>query len=282
MAMQKNTNAITIYHNPACGTSRNVLALIRHAKIEPTIISYLQTPPSAEVLRSLIARAGLTPRDVLRKKEAPYKELGLDKTDVSEADIISAMLVHPVLINRPLVDTGDVVRLCRPSDVVLDLLPNLPKVDFFKEDGAPVLRDSLIDGGDVGFVAALQQSALPIDDLNEAGRCFYAYHTLGGTLAGYAGFECYGDDALIRSVVVPEVLRGKAIGRNLVALLLYRAFQAGARRAWLLTISAADYFTKIGFKPVERDVAPQSILSTRQAQGLCPASAKLLCRNIGF
>ncbi|MGB8601255.1 MAG: arsenic resistance N-acetyltransferase ArsN2 [Rhizomicrobium sp.] len=129
---------------------------------------------------------------------------------------------------------------------------------------------------------ALRDAGLPIDDLGEAGRCFYAYHTLGGTLAGYGGFECYGADVLIRSIVVPEALRGKAIGRNLVALLLYRAFQAGARRAWLLTITAANYFEKIGFKPVARDAAPQNILSTRQAQGLCPVSAELLCRNIGF
>lgn len=282
MIEQKNIKSMTIYHNPACGTSRNVLALIRRAGGEPTIISYLQTPPSTDVLRSLITRAGLTPRDVLRKKEAPYKELGLDKPDVSDADIISAMLAHPILINRPLVDTGNAVRLCRPSDVVLDLLPKLPGVDFSKEDGAPFLRDRLIGGSDAGFTAALQQAALPIDDLGEAGRSFYAYHTLGGTLAGYGGFEGYGDDALIRSIVVPEALRGKAVGRNLVALLLYRAFLAGARRAWLLTISAADYFEMIGFKPVARDAAPQSILSTRQAQGLCPVSAKLLCRNIGF
>jgi arsenate reductase (glutaredoxin) len=114
---------VVIYHNPACGTSRNTLAMIRNAGIEPHVIEYLKTPPSRDELRALLARAGLTPRDVLREKGTPYAELGLGDESLSDEALIDAMMAHPVLINRPLVATPLGVRLCRPSEVVLDILP---------------------------------------------------------------------------------------------------------------------------------------------------------------
>lgn len=273
---------VVIYHNPNCGTSRNVLAFIRHAGIEPKVVEYLKKPPSRDALKALIAASGLSVHDLMRKKGTPYEGLKLDNPALTDDERIAVMLAVPILINRPLVDTGAAVRLCRPSDVVLDLLPVYPKADFYKEDGAPFLADARIGGGEAGLAAALEASGLPSGDLCEPGRIFHAFRTLAGTPVGYGGFETYGTEALIRSVVVAPGLRGRMIGRNLVALLLYRAFAAGGRRAWLFTASAATFFEEIGFKAVLREDAPQSILSTRQAEGLCPASAKLLCRTIGF
>ena len=128
---------VTIYHNPACGTSRNVLALIRHAGIEPNVVEYLANPPGRAVLADLVARAGLKPRDVLRKKGTPFAELGLDDDRLTDDQLLDAMVAHPILIERPLVVSPLGVRLCRPSEAVLDLLPSLP-TPFTKEDGERV------------------------------------------------------------------------------------------------------------------------------------------------
>jgi arsenate reductase (glutaredoxin) len=114
---------ITIYHNPACGTSRNVLALIRDAGIEPTVIEYLKTPPDRATLESLIARMKIRPRDLLREKGTPYAELGLGEDRWSDAELIGQMLAHPILINRPIVVAPGGVKLCRPSETVKELLP---------------------------------------------------------------------------------------------------------------------------------------------------------------
>lgn len=129
---------ITIFHNPACGTSRNTLAMIRNAGIEPTIVEYVKTPPSRETLVELLKRGGLTPRDVLREKGTPYAELGLDDESVSDDALIDAMLAHPILIQRPLVSSPLGVKLCRPSEAVLDLLPTPQQAPFVKEDGQKV------------------------------------------------------------------------------------------------------------------------------------------------
>ena len=128
----------TIYHNPACGTSRNTLALIRHAGIEPTVIEYLRQPPSRERLIELIAAAGLGTREALRQKGAPYAELGLDDPSLSDDQLLDAMMADPVLINRPFVTTPLGTRLCRPSEVVLDILPAVTR-PFAKEDGEVVI-----------------------------------------------------------------------------------------------------------------------------------------------
>jgi arsenate reductase len=132
---------VTIYHNPACGTSRNTLALIRHAGIEPQVIEYLLHPPSRERLIGLIRDAGLTVREALREKGTPYLDLGLDNPELSDETLLDAMLREPILINRPLVETPLGVRLCRPSELVLDLLPPVTK-PFVKEDGEVVIDES--------------------------------------------------------------------------------------------------------------------------------------------
>ena len=126
---------VTIYHNPDCGTSRNTLALIRNAGIEPTVIEYLKTPPTRAVLKDLISKAGLTVRKAIREKGTPYADLGLYDPTLSDEDLLDAMLEHPILINRPFVVTPWGVRLSRPSEIVLEILPVPQKGPFAKEGG---------------------------------------------------------------------------------------------------------------------------------------------------
>ncbi|WP_342040865.1 glutaredoxin-dependent arsenate reductase [Aeromonas caviae] len=132
-------SAITLYHNPECGTSRNTLELIRNSGVEPTIIHYLETPPSRDELVALIAAMGMPVRDLLRKNVPPYEALGLAEARFSDDELIDAMLAHPILINRPIVVTPLGTRLCRPSEVVLDILPDPQQGAFAKEDGEQVV-----------------------------------------------------------------------------------------------------------------------------------------------
>lgn len=131
---------ITIYHNPDCGTSRNVLALIRNSGVEPTIIEYLKTPPDRARLVALITQMNLPVRDVLRQKGTPYGELQLENPSLSDNDLSDAMLAHPILMNRPIVVTELGTRLCRPSEAVLDILPSPQQGAFSKEDGEQVVN----------------------------------------------------------------------------------------------------------------------------------------------
>lgn len=132
---------ITIYHNPKCGTSRNTLALIRHVGIEPTIIHYLEHPPSEATLRDLLAKMDFTPRQLLRTNVPPYLENKLDDLTLSDDALIKAMLAHPILINRPIVVTNKGVRLCRPSEVFLQISPLPLQVDFVKENGELIMAE---------------------------------------------------------------------------------------------------------------------------------------------
>jgi arsenate reductase (glutaredoxin) len=131
--------AVTIYHNPACGTSRNTLALIRNAGVEPTVIEYLKTPPGRATLQDLLRRMEIKPRALLREKGTPFAELGLDAPHWTDDELIDLMFTHPILINRPIVVTPWGVRLCRPSEVVLDILPLPQRAAFSKEDGELVI-----------------------------------------------------------------------------------------------------------------------------------------------
>ena len=133
------TPAITIYHNPACGTSRNVLALIRNSGVEPAIVEYLKTPPGRDRLVALIAAMGMPVRSVLRRKATPYDDLMLDDPKWTDDQLIDFMVAHPILMNRPIVVTTLGTRLCRPSELVLDILPSPQLAPFAKEDGEPVI-----------------------------------------------------------------------------------------------------------------------------------------------
>ena len=132
---------VIIYHNPACGTSRNALAMIRNSGVEPHIIEYLKCPPTRALLTQLLTRAGLTVRQILREKGTPYHDLGLNDLSLSDKALLDAIETHPILINRPLVVTPKGVRLCRPSETVLDLLP-AQRGQFLKEDGERVVDDA--------------------------------------------------------------------------------------------------------------------------------------------
>jgi arsenate reductase (glutaredoxin) len=131
----------TIYHNPACATSRNTLALIRNSGVEPQIIEYLKTPPSREELVVLLHLMGMTPRQLLREKGTPYRELGLNDPAKSDDELLDAMMAHPILINRPIVVAPLGVKLCRPSELVLDILPEPQRSAFAKEDGERVVDE---------------------------------------------------------------------------------------------------------------------------------------------
>jgi len=133
---------VTIYHNPGCGTSRNTLGLIRNAGIEPEVIEYLQHPPARPQLAAMIEAAGLSMREAIRQKDTPYMELGLEDPHLTDDQLLDAMLRHPVLINRPFVITGRGTRLCRPSEVVLDILEQPQRGYFAKEDGEIVIDES--------------------------------------------------------------------------------------------------------------------------------------------
>jgi arsenate reductase (glutaredoxin) len=132
---------VIIYHNPDCGTSRNTLGLIRNAGIEPHIINYLKCPPTRLLLTQLLARAGLSVRDILREKGTPFHELGLDDLSLNDDALLDAIAAHPILMNRPVVITPKGVRLCRPSECVIDLLPP-QRGAFFKEDGEQIVREN--------------------------------------------------------------------------------------------------------------------------------------------
>jgi arsenate reductase len=136
-----NMSNITIYHNPACGTSRNVLAMIRNSGEEPRVIEYLKTPPARPALLALIAAMGISPRELLRRKGTPYDALGLDSATWTDTEIIDFMLREPILINRPIVVTPLGTRLCRPSEAVLDLLPRPQQGAFTKDDGEAVVDE---------------------------------------------------------------------------------------------------------------------------------------------
>lgn len=133
---------VTIWHNPACGTSRNTLALIRNSGEEPRVVEYLRTPPARDELAAAIRAAGLSVREALRRKGTPYDELGLDNPTLSDDQLLDAMLAHPALINRPFVFTEQGVRLCRPSELVLNILPNPQRGAFAKEDGEHVVDEA--------------------------------------------------------------------------------------------------------------------------------------------
>ncbi|MBS9479071.1 arsenate reductase (glutaredoxin) [Ancylobacter radicis] len=273
---------VVIYHNPACGTSRNALSLIRAVGIEPHVVDYLKSPPARALLQQLVARMALPLRALLRERGTPFAQLGLADPALTDAQIIDAMMAHPILINRPIVVTPLGVKLCRPSETVLDILPFAPREDRVREDGSLFLRDEQIGAGEPRLAKALREAGLPTQDLRESPGRFYSFRTLGGRLIGYGGFELYGTDVLLRSLLVTESGRGQGAGRNMVLLLMSRAFDLGARTAWVLTTDAAPYFETIGFTRHARETAPPAIAGSPQAAGICPASAILLSRSIAL
>lgn len=274
---------VVIYHNPDCGTSRNALAMIRHAGIEPEVVEYLTTPPTKARVRELAYLMGLTVRDMIRERGTPFTELNLGRPSLDEEDLLEAIEAHPILMNRPIVVTPTRVKLCRPSDTVLDLLSSVPLGDFDKDDGTPFLRDTEIAGSNDDLQDAMTNVVLPTDDLTDPGQTFYRYNLLGGLTVGYGGFFLAGHDVLLRSVARTE-RSDRRVGPTLVQLLMSRAFDRGGRQAFALTKSpqARSFFESQGFTELDRASAPPSIQSTRQMTSLCPSSATLLTRRMSL
>ncbi|ODN71849.1 arsenate reductase (glutaredoxin) [Methylobrevis pamukkalensis] len=151
---------VVVYHNPGCGTSRNTLALLRHQGIEPHVIEYLKTPPSAAMLVDLARRMRMPLRELLREKGTPFRDLGLGDPTVGDEALLAAIQEHPVLINRPIVVAPQGVKLCRPSETVLDLIPLVVAADLDKDDGTPFLRDEQISATDPRLAKALRAARL--------------------------------------------------------------------------------------------------------------------------
>ena len=268
-----------IYHNPACGTSRNTLALIRNAGIEPTVIEYLKTPPSRAELLDLVRRMGVPLRSILRRKGTPFDALGL--SDAGETELLDAVDRHPILINRPIVVTPLGVKLCRPSEVVLELMDRPQQSAFFKEDGEPVVIPKRIDASSrAALEASLSAADLPVADLDLPQRQFYRFtDTIGGT-AGFGGIEGDGPDRLIRSVVVVPERRGQNYGNSIAQTLERLAGQDGARTLHLLTTGAAPFFARLGYETCDRADAPAAIAACEEFKGLCPASAVYMTKTV--
>ncbi|MFC4277958.1 arsenate reductase (glutaredoxin) [Achromobacter aloeverae] len=260
---------ITIYHNPDCGTSRNVLAALQALRLNPMVIEYLKAPPDAGTLKSLITAASMSVRDAIRVKGTPYKELGLDGAEWSDDALIEQTVRHPILINRPLVVTGKGVRLCRPSDVVLDLVDTPHGIRLEKEEGVPFLGDTLISSE---AVAAGQ--ATPVQ--------FYAYRATDGAVLAHASVALQGTHALVHTLTVDAAHRGQGLGHNVLALLLRRAFEQGARRAWVSSDTAGAFFGKSGFKTIDRGQAPSAVLAAGPPMDTNASTPTLYTRQISL
>jgi len=270
---------LTLYHNPDCGTSRNTLALLRAAGHEPDVIEYLKEPPAPAEIRTLAEQAGLTLRQLLRRRGTPYDALGLDAPTFTDDALAQIAHDTPILINRPIVVSNGRAALCRPSDLVFDVVA-APPTRLLKEDGAPVLQGIRLSEPSLQRLAsALTADHLPVDDLAEPGRTFFKYLTLDGETVGYGGFEIYGKAALLRSLVTLPSRRRSGIGRNMALILMRRAFDAGASDLYLLTTTAQAFFGKLGFATIDRDTVPAALRATRQFASLCPASASCLHRR---
>lgn len=218
---------------------------------------------------------------MIREKGTPFADLALDNPALTDDELLDAMMAYPILINRPIVVTSKGVKLCRPSETVLDLLPFVTMADLDKEEGSSFLTDMPVEANQ-DLTDALQAAGLPTDDLNDPGRFFFRYSTLSRSTVGFGGIELHGPDALLRSMVVLPETRGRGIGRNITLLLMRRASELGARTAYVLTTTAAPFFEAQGFTSINRERAPAAILSTRQVASLCPASATLLARRLTF
>ncbi|MFN0263093.1 arsenic resistance N-acetyltransferase ArsN2 [Tepidamorphus sp. 3E244] len=271
-----------IWHNPDCGTSRNVLHILRESGEEPDVVLYRETPPPRAEIARVVAASGMALRDAMRRKGTPFEELGLDDAALGDEDLLDAIEKHPILLNRPFVQTEQGVALCRPAERVFDLVTRDIPANLTRTDGSPLVIDREIASGETGLAEALAAELLPTGDLADTGTRFFAYATPDGIHVGYGGFEGHGRGALIRSVVIDKARRGQGLGKLAVAMLLRRAFDAGARTAWLLTETAADSFASCGFTPAARDEAPAAISETRQFVDLCPQSATLMRKIISL
>ena len=219
MHIDAQTTDVVIYHSPKCGTSRNTLAMIRNAGVEPHVIEYLKTPPSRDLLVRLAARAGLPLKALLREKDTPFAALGLGRDDIGDAQLLDAIAMYPILINRPLVVTVWGVRLCRPSEVVLDILPLPQCAAFRKEDGEPIIDT------DRSAILTASESSKP----ESTGHMTY-------NLQRRLSAEALGTSILVATVVGSGIMAAKLAGGNMAVALLGNTIPTGAILFVLITI----------------------------------------------
>jgi arsenate reductase len=272
--------SVTIYHNPDCGTSRNTLAMIRNAGIEPDIIEYLKTPPSRDTLVDLVNRMGVPLRTVLRRKGAPFDDLGLGDRSLPDAALLDAVARYPILLNRPIVVTPQGVRLCRPSEVVLDLIDRPQRTRFIKEDGQPVVIAHPVDAaGQASMAAALNEAGLLPTDPDGPDQFLYRFTDTLGETVGFGGLEGSGPDLLLRSLVILPEFRGRGFGGAAATTLERIAGGIGPARLHLLTIGAGPFFERLGYHAAARAEAPPAIAQTGEFAGLCPATARYFVKS---
>lgn len=269
----------SILYNPNCETCRNVLAFLRHCGEEPEIIEYLRTPLSPAELKKRIAESGLSPELVLRKKGTPYTAMGLNHPDLQDETRITAMLTHPILLNRPLVSHDGITRLCRPADLILDLVPESPDGDFIKADGRPLMRDIRIPATDEGLIPAFNCYGLKDPQVYPELCRFREFRTLAGRICGYTAMGVYGTDALIAALVVAPPMRKYHPERSMMRILMSRALMAGARTGWLVCHGVREEAAQLGFtRPTE---VPSIILNRLRGYGFA-ADTEILYRTLSF
>jgi arsenate reductase len=237
---------VEIYHNPSCSMSRNALRLIRSTGIEPHIIEYLNTPPTRLSLERLLARGNISAREILRSKETAFSELRLDNSALSDAELLQAIGAHPILMQRPIVVSPLGVNFCRPPELVLELLEHRPGGDVKREDGSDFLVDERVPyTPDVA--AALVVAGLRDDALDET-CVIYRIRTLAGAASGFAGFRLEGLRAQFSAVALPSTAHTNT-RKNVMHLLLRRAYDLGAREMHADAGPADAFFADMGFRP---------------------------------
>lgn len=259
-------SAVTIYHNPACGTSRKALGLIRLAGLEPQVIEYLLDPPTRERLAGMIHAAGLGVREALREKGTPYEQLGLSDRSLTDDQLLDAMMANPILINRPFVVTDLGTRLCRPPEIVLDILPKPP---FVAADAAdlPAIRD------------LLSEAQLPVADIEGPTIRFWLARDQG-KVVGTVALEVHGGSAMLRSLAVHPDHRGKGLGQALVRHAELCARNDGIQELCLLTTTAAELFGRRGYALISRDHAPEGVRRSEEFRSLCPDTAVCMLKRL--
>jgi arsenate reductase len=272
---------LTIYHNPDCATSRNALAMIRNSGVEPHVIEYLKTPPSRDEVSSLAARMAAPLRNLLRRKGTPFEALGLGDPALTDDDLLDAVERHPILINRPIVVTPLGVRLCRPSEVVLDLLQDPQRTAFVKEDGEPVVIAAPLGPDELDELEALLSAAgLPASDIRLPDRQFYRFTTTLGETVAVGGLEGQGGDRLLRSLAVVADRRGRGFGKAVALTLERLAGNQATQRLHLLTTDAAEFFARLGYVAAERALAPEAVRRSAEFVELCPGTARYLIKHV--
>lgn len=237
---------VEIYHNPSCSMSRNALRLIRETGVEPRIIEYLEAPPTRAELLQRLDEARIRVREILRSKESQFTDLGLADNSLTDTAMLDALDAHPILMQRPIVVTSRGVNVCRPPELVLALLQNAPPPGTKREDGSDFLIDEEIELSPQ-LISMLSAEGMPAGALDQ-NFTIYRVRSLAGAEIGYAGIGVEGRAARLLAFLVLPAERNKHAGRNMMHLLVRRAYDLGAREMSVTAGKAAGFFRSVGFE----------------------------------